>query len=195
MRKLGLLDNLGALGALLSAAACPACFPVLAAAGAAFGLGAFVPFEGYAMYVLQGFVLLALAGNILSFRAHKQIGPLLLGILSAALIFFAFYGRFNPALVYAGLFGLLVVAIWNAIAQKRCARYAPSGLIRKSVITCPHCGFQKEETMPADACQHFYECTRCKALLKPKADDCCVFCSYGSAKCPPQQKEAACPTC
>lgn len=60
-------------------------------------------------------------------------------------------------------------------------------IIAKSVITCPHCGFQKEEEMPTDACVYFYECTNCKALLKPKAGDCCVFCSYGTVKCPPKQ--------
>ena len=60
--------------------------------------------------------------------------------------------------------------------------------ILRSVITCPQCGFRKEETMPTDACQHFYECQGCKAILKPEAGDCCVFCSYGTVKCPPMQK-------
>jgi hypothetical protein len=60
--------------------------------------------------------------------------------------------------------------------------------ILKSVITCPECGFRAEETMPTDACQHFYECRGCKAILKPKPGDCCVFCSYGTVKCPPMQK-------
>lgn len=59
----------------------------------------------------------------------------------------------------------------------------------RSVITCPKCGYQKEETMPTDACQYFYECARCHAVLRPKAGDCCVFCSYGSVSCPPVQKK------
>ena len=62
-------------------------------------------------------------------------------------------------------------------------------MILESVITCPKCGFQKEETMPADACRYFYECDNCKSILKPRKGDCCVFCSYGSVKCPPKQKE------
>jgi len=41
--------------------------------------------------------------------------------------------------------------------------------------------------MPTDACQFFYECASCKAILRPKAGDCCVFCSYGSVRCPPKQ--------
>ena len=61
-----------------------------------------------------------------------------------------------------------------------------------SVITCPACGIAKQETMPTDACQWFYECTGCKTLLKPKPGDCCVFCSYGTVKCPPVQAQASC---
>jgi hypothetical protein len=33
----------------------------------------------------------------------------------------------------------------------------------------------------------FLECEGCHSLVRPKPDDCCVFCSYGSAKCPPAQ--------
>ena len=29
-------------------------------------------------------------------------------------------------------------------------------MILKSVITCPHCGTAKTETMPTDACRFFY---------------------------------------
>src|SRR6266704_2323276 len=43
------------------------------------------------------------------------------------------------------------------------------------------------ETMPTDACQFFYECKGCGAVLKPNPGDCCVFCSFGSVKCPPRQ--------
>ncbi|MDE1949730.1 MAG: hypothetical protein KGL43_10380 [Burkholderiales bacterium] len=64
--------------------------------------------------------------------------------------------------------------------------------ILESVLTCPHCGFARLETMPADACQFFYECTQCHALLRPKPGDCCVFCSFGSVKCPPIQLQRGC---
>ena len=62
----------------------------------------------------------------------------------------------------------------------------------QSIITCPGCGFQKEETMPVDACQYFYTCTGCETLLKPKQGDCCVFCTYGTVKCPPIQAGVSC---
>ncbi|WP_444899698.1 GDCCVxC domain-containing (seleno)protein [Microbulbifer sp. VAAC004] len=38
----------------------------------------------------------------------------------------------------------------------------------------------------------FYECGQCQTLLKPKPGDCCVFCSYGTVKCPPTQREKNC---
>ncbi|KAB2963413.1 GDCCVxC domain-containing (seleno)protein [Zoogloea sp.] len=61
-------------------------------------------------------------------------------------------------------------------------------MILLSLITCPECGFQKLETMPIDSCVHFYECASCKIILKPKTGDCCVFCSYGTVRCPSQQQ-------
>ena len=64
-------------------------------------------------------------------------------------------------------------------------------IIDESVITCPHCGTQKRERMPTDACQFFYVCSGCGARLKPKPGDCCVFCSYGTVPCPPVQEARA----
>lgn len=62
-------------------------------------------------------------------------------------------------------------------------------VILQSIITCPHCGHETEEIMPTDACQYFFECKECKKVLKPKPEDCCVFCSYGTEPCPPVQIE------
>ncbi len=64
-------------------------------------------------------------------------------------------------------------------------------MILESIITCPHCATAKAEIMPTDACRFFYECTGCGMRLRPKAGDCCVFCSYGSVRCPPMQAERA----
>jgi len=61
-------------------------------------------------------------------------------------------------------------------------------IILESTLTCPSCGHEATETMPTDACQWFYECKGCGALLRPKAGDCCVFCFYGSVPCPPIQE-------
>ena len=65
-------------------------------------------------------------------------------------------------------------------------------VVLDSTITCPKCAFSKEEKMPTNACQFFYECTSCKTILKPKAGDCCVYCSYGTVVCPPIQEGKNC---
>ncbi|HZJ59007.1 MAG TPA: GDCCVxC domain-containing (seleno)protein [Chitinophagaceae bacterium] len=67
-------------------------------------------------------------------------------------------------------------------------------IILRSIITCPCCGYQKEEEMPTDSCRYFYECEKCKTILKPAKGDCCVFCSYGSVPCPPVQNGKNCCT-
>ena len=58
----------------------------------------------------------------------------------------------------------------------------------QSLITYPACGFNREETMPKDACQFYWECPACHGLIRPKAGDRCVYCSYGTVPCPPVQQ-------
>ena len=65
-------------------------------------------------------------------------------------------------------------------------------VILDSDITCPECGHTETETMPTNACQWFYDCKGCDALLKPKKGDCCVYCSYGTVACPPIQEGDSC---
>jgi hypothetical protein len=188
-KALSALDKLGAVGAFLAAAAAPCCFPLLAAVGAALGLGALQSWRGYMDYAIQVFVGLSVAGGVFGFRQHRQAGPLAAGLMSAALVLFAFHIRYHVALIYAGLAGLAMAAVWNVIARRQ-ANSCCRPIELQSVITCPHCGHRRRETMPTDACLHFYECENCHARLRPKPGDCCVFCSYGTVKCPPIQSTA-----
>lgn len=64
--------------------------------------------------------------------------------------------------------------------------------ILRSKIRCPKCGTEKDEEMPTNACQYFYDCSGCGALLKPLKGDCCVFCSFGTVACPPIQSGGCC---
>ena len=65
-------------------------------------------------------------------------------------------------------------------------------MLLEATLTCPHCGFSKEETMPTAYSESDYTCTKCRTKLKPKAGDCCVFCSYSNTICPPQQEKRDC---
>ena len=72
---------------------------------------------------------------------------------------------------------------------------AAAAPVLDSILTCPQCGHARPERMPTDACQFFYECKHCNAVLRPLAGDCCVFCSYGTVKCPPVQMQQGCSGC
>jgi hypothetical protein len=60
---------------------------------------------------------------------------------------------------------------------------------RESSVTCPRCGHAEVLAMPMDACVVVYDCPACGMRLTPKPGDCCVFCSYGDAPCPPVQAQ------
>ncbi|MHA3817130.1 GDCCVxC domain-containing (seleno)protein [Pseudomonas sp. MAHUQ-55] len=62
-------------------------------------------------------------------------------------------------------------------------------MVLESGLTCPHCDYAKQESMPTETCQYYYDCTTCKALLRPRTGDCCVFWSFGSVKCPTVQQQ------
>lgn len=59
--------------------------------------------------------------------------------------------------------------------------------VMQSEITCPNCGHKKMEVMPTDVCVIRYNCEQCNTELLAKDGDCCVFCSYGTHKCPSMQ--------
>ncbi|MFT4662092.1 MAG: hypothetical protein ACI8XB_002380 [Patiriisocius sp.] len=54
-------------------------------------------------------------------------------------------------------------------------------------ITCPHCGHKKTETLPTEVCQIKYKCENCQVILTPEGDDCCVYCTHSTHKCPSKQ--------
>ena len=114
------VEKLGSIGSLLAAAACPACFPLLAVVGATVGLGVLRPFEGVVFLVFRVLVGIAFIGNILTYFNHRQILPLILGVLSPLLIFFTFYVYWNTFVLYAGLFGLLITSVLNSVANRKC---------------------------------------------------------------------------
>jgi mercuric ion transport protein len=120
--KSGIVEKIGTVGAVLAAAACPACFPMLAVAGTALGLGIFHPFEGWIFIAFQILVVIATLGNLLSFARHRRILTIIIGLAGPLLIFFALYVWFNQLLLYIGLFGLAAASILNYTAHRQCAR-------------------------------------------------------------------------
>ncbi|MCU0423757.1 MAG: MerC domain-containing protein [Bacteroidia bacterium] len=195
------IDKLGTIGLFITAIFSPCCFPIFAFIASAFGLGSFELFGGWTMWVFQAMVIISLIGFYISYRKYRCIYPLLIAIPSAAVIFYGYH--FNDSdyytyYIYAGMAGLLVATIVNYYRNKlhgSCVNCTPANekeIELISIITCPNCGHKKTEKMSTDACQFFYECENCKTRLKPMQGDCCVFCSYGSVKCPPIQAGENC---
>ena len=59
-----------------------------------------------------------------------------------------------------------------------------------SEITCPKCGHKETEELPTTSCLISYDCKKCGETLVPEGEDCCVFCTHGTHKCPSiQEKE------
>lgn len=63
--------------------------------------------------------------------------------------------------------------------------------VHTCTLTCPACAHAWTEAMPADACQIARDCPGCGVTLRPKAGDCCIFCSHGDVPCPPIQESRA----
>ena len=187
MKLLPALDKIGAVGAVLAAAAAPCCFPLLASVGAVLGLSFLKQFAPQLGYAIQTCVLVAVVGAFFEFRRHRQIYPLLLAAGGAIAVLAYSYPPAGSASVYSGMAALVGAGIWNTILSRRRLR-----IQYVSVLTCPHCGFKQEDRMPTDACQFFWECPSCHQRLKPKPGDCCVYCSYGSVPCPPIQAGRGC---
>ena len=183
-------DKLGAVGAIISAVASPCCFPLFSAMAGVLGLGA-VPFlRGNGPILIQTMTALALVGQIAAYRRHRRKGPMFTSIASVGLVLIAYFVSYQVLLIYGALAGLTVAAVWNLVISRRARP-----IMLESVLTCPHCGKQSREVMPTDACLFFWDCPGCGARLKPKPGHCCVFCTYGSVKCPPIQAGSSCRPC
>lgn len=120
-------DKAGALGSIVSAMGCGACFPAIASLGAAIGLGFLSQYEGLLItWLLPLFAALALLANALGWLSHRQWHRSLLGMIGPAIVLVALYLFFSPwwaeNLLYVGLAFMLGVSIRDFIspANRRC---------------------------------------------------------------------------
>ena len=116
------LDKIGGLGSIISAmaAAAPCCVPFLASIAGTVGLGSLLPYSGYIVYLVQLFGILAVVGAIFSFKKHRKIAPLILTVVCVATLIFVYNVSLVAWLLYSGLVGLVIAAIWNTLESKRC---------------------------------------------------------------------------
>jgi hypothetical protein len=95
---------------VLAAAACPVCFPKFALLGALFGLGALGVYEWQLLIAAQVLVVVALAGQLLSYLRHRNGWLLGAAVASGAAVFAGLYVLASEAMMYAGFAGLVVTS-------------------------------------------------------------------------------------
>lgn len=120
-------DKTGALGSVVSAMGCAACFPAIASLGAAIGMGFLSGYESlFITKLLPLFAAIALLANALGWFSHRQWHRSVLGMIGPAIVLAAmylFFGRWwTENLFYVGLAFMLGVSLWDFIspANRRC---------------------------------------------------------------------------
>ncbi|MCL0267685.1 organomercurial transporter MerC, partial [Klebsiella pneumoniae] len=112
----------GALGSVVSAMGCAACFPAIASFGAAIGLGFLSQYEGlFIGILLPMFAGIALLANAIAWLNHRQwrrtalgtIGPIL--VLAAVFLMRAYCWQ-SGGLLYVGLALMVGVSVWDFIS-------------------------------------------------------------------------------
>lgn len=123
-----LADKAGALGSIVSAMGCAACFPAIASFGAAIGLGFLGQYEGmFISRLLPLFAGLAFLANGLGWLSHRQWRRSLLGMTGPAIVFTDTLWFLDRAwaeyVLYGGLALMVGVSIWDFVspANRRCA--------------------------------------------------------------------------
>lgn len=114
-------DKTGALGSVVSAIGCTACFPALASFGAAIGLGFLSRYEGlFISRLLPLFAVLVFLANALGWLSHRQWHRSLLGMIGPVIVFTAatwLFGHWRMAnLMYVGLAMMVGVSIWDFVS-------------------------------------------------------------------------------
>ncbi|MCW5663843.1 MAG: organomercurial transporter MerC [Piscinibacter sp.] len=115
-------DKAGALGSIVSAMGCGACFPALASLGAALGLGFLSQFEAvFVTVLLPLFAALALLANALGWFNHRQWHRSVLGMIGPAIVLVASF-TVAEKLLYVGLATMVAVSVWDFVspANLRC---------------------------------------------------------------------------
>ena len=102
------LRALASAGSLLAVASCYSTLGVVALLSMA---GVTVHLNEVLMTrIITGVLVVALLGLGYSFRTHRDVGPLLVGLTSATLLLWVFYGHYTRPLEALGFVGLVAAS-------------------------------------------------------------------------------------
>ena len=121
-------DKAGALGSVVSAMGCAACFPAIASFGAAIGLGFLQQYEGLFVSTLMPlFAAVALLANAFGWLSHRQWHRSLFGMIGPAIVLvatlFLLDHWWTANLLYVGLALMVGVSIRDFVSpvNRRCS--------------------------------------------------------------------------
>lgn len=127
------LASLAPVAGLLAVASCYGTLGVVALLSV---IGVAVPLNEVLLVRIVTVVLaIALLGMAYSFRMHRDIKPSLLGIASAALLFWVFYGEYSRPLEALGFAGLMAASLWDFRAKHRACPAKPGA--EEENASCP----------------------------------------------------------
>ncbi len=126
-RKQLLLTAPAVAVSILPSLTCPLCWPAYAAVLSSIGAG-FLMSSAYLLPVTAALLAAALAGLGVQARQHGGYGPLLLGLLSSALIMAGNFAFASAVGTYAGAALLVGASVWGLLLRRPAA--GP---------TCPSC--------------------------------------------------------
>ena len=113
------LDKVGSFGSVLTAAACPACFPQLAAFGTLVGLGALGSYEGAIFLVTKLLVGIAIVGHVLAYFTHRVVWLPILGAGGGGFFFLGMYLFGSETVIYLGLGAMVLASITDLVLRFR----------------------------------------------------------------------------
>ena len=117
------LGTLASVGSLLAVAFCYGTLGVVALLSV---VGISVHINEMLMTRIVTVVLgVALVGLVYSFRVHHNLGPLLVGLASAALLLWVFFGHDTRLLEFSGFVGLILASAWDFCAKHLACHACP----------------------------------------------------------------------
>ena len=75
--------------------------------------------EGAWAGAISLFALLAVVGVALGYRRHHMLAPLVIGVVSLALILWVMFGSYNRIIEVIGFTGLIIAATWDWRLKRR----------------------------------------------------------------------------
>ncbi len=115
------MENLKSkLGSIASIFAVVTCYGTLASVALLSLVGISVEIdEGLMIKIITLLLIIALSGMVYSWRSHRNIIPLLLGLLAAVILFWVFYGSYSKVLEILGFLLLFIASIVDFRSKKK----------------------------------------------------------------------------